>query len=120
MHNDSTANISVASTSEFSTFENVGVAATNPGYLKIKNEIIKYTGFSGDTLTGITRQQDSTLAQNYVTGDLVSKYEFGGVSLRRINLTHNLANVTDSNPITLDSYKIKLRHGCKWNWKNKC
>ena len=109
--NDSTANISVASTSEFSTFENVGVAATNPGYLKIKNEIIKYTGFSGDTLTGITRQQDSTLAQNYVTGDLVSKYEFGGVSLRRINLTHNLANVTDSNPITLDSYKIKLDMG---------
>jgi len=109
--NNSTANISVASTSEFSTFENVGVAATNPGYLKIKNEIIKYTGFSGDTLTGITRQQDSTLAQNYVTGDLVSKYEFGGVSLRRINLTHNLANVTDSNPITLDSYKIKLDMG---------
>ena len=109
--NDSTANISVASTSEFSTFENVGVAATNPGYLKIKNEIIKYTGFSGDTLTGITRQQDSTLGQNYVTGDLVSKYEFGGVSLRRINLTHNLANVTDSNPITLDSYKIKLDMG---------
>ena len=110
-NNDSTANISVASTSEFSTFENVGVAATNPGYLKIKNEIIKYTGFSGDTLTGITRQQDSTLAQNYVTGDLVSKYEFGGVSLRRINLTHNLANVTDSNPISLDSYKIKLDMG---------
>ena len=110
-NNDSTANISVASTSEFSTFENVGVAATNPGYLKIKNEIIKYTGFSGDTLTGITRQQDSTLGQNYVTGDIVSKYEFGGVSLRRINLTHNLANVTDSNPITLDSYKVKLDMG---------
>ena len=56
---------------EFSTFENVGVAATKPGYIKIKDEIIKYTGFSGDTLTGITRQQDSTLGQNYVTGDLV-------------------------------------------------
>jgi len=110
-NNDSTANISVASTSEFTTFENVGVAATNPGYLKIKNEIIRYTGFSGDTLTGITRQQDSTLAQNYVTGDIVSKYEFGGVSLRRINLTHNFANVTDSNPITFDSYKIKLDMG---------
>ena len=109
--NDSTANISVASTSEFSTFENVGVAATNPGYLKIKNEIIKYTGFSGSVLTGVTRQQDSTLAQNYVTGDLVSKYEFGGVSLRRINLTHNLDDVTDSNPITLDSYKVKLDMG---------
>ena len=109
--NNSTASIAIGSTSEFSTFENVGVAASNPGYIKIKNEIIKYTGFSGDTLTGITRQQDSTLSQNYVTGDIVTKYEFGGVSLRRINLTHSLANVTDTNPISLDSYKIKLDMG---------
>ena len=109
--NDSTANISIGSTSEFSTFENVGVAASNPGYIKIKNEIIKYTGFSGNDLTGITRQQDSTQGQNYVTGDIVTKYELGGVSLRRINTTHNLANVTDANPITLDSYKIKLDMG---------
>ena len=109
--NDSTANISIGSTSEFSTFENVGVAVSNPGYIKIKNEIIKYTGFSGNDLTGITRQQDSTQGQNYVTGDIVTKYELGGVSLRRINTTHNLANVTDSNPITLDSYKIKLDMG---------
>ena len=109
--NNSTASIAIGSTSEFSTFENVGVAASNPGYIKIKNEIIKYTGFSGDTLTGITRQQDSTLSQNYTTGDIVTKYEFGGVSLRRINLTHSLANVTDTNPISLDSYKIKLDMG---------
>ena len=109
--NDSTANISIGSTSEFSTFENVGVAASNPGYIKIKNEIIKYTGFSGNNLTGITRQQDSTQGQNYVAGDIVTKYELGGVSLRRINTTHNLANVTDANPITLDSYKIKLDMG---------
>ena len=109
--NNSTASIAIGSTSEFTTFENVGVAASNPGYIKIKNEIIKYTGFSGDTLTGITRQQDSTLSQNYTTGDIVTKYEFGGVSLRRINLTHSLANVTDTNPISLDSYKIKLDMG---------
>ena len=62
-------------------------------------------------MTGITRQQDSTLAKNYIIGDLVSKYELSGVSLRRINLTHNLGDVTDSNPITLDSYKIKLDMG---------
>ncbi len=109
--NDSTASISIGSTTEFTTYENVGVAASNPGYIKIKNEIIKYTGFSGDTLTGITREQDSTKGQNYETGDIVKKYEFGGVSLRRINLSHSLANVTDSNPITLDTYKIKIDMG---------
>ena len=109
--NNSTAAITVDSVGIFTSFENVAVAATNPGYVKIKDEIIKYTGTSGSTLTGITRQQDSTLAKNYVIGDLVSKYELGGVSLRRINLTHNLGDVTDSNPITLDSYKIKLDMG---------
>ena len=109
--NNSTAAITVDSVGIFTSFENVAVAATNPGYVKIKDEVIKYTGTSGSTLTGITRQQDSTLAKNYIIGDLVSKYELGGVSLRRINLTHSLGDVTDSNPITLDSYKIKLDMG---------
>ena len=81
--NNSTAAITVDSVGIFSSFENVAVAATNPGYIKIKDEIIKYTGTFGNTLTGITRQQDSTLAKNYVVGDLVSKYELSGVSLRR-------------------------------------
>ena len=35
----------------------------------------------------------------------------GGVSLRRINRTHDFREVTDTNPITLDSYKIKLNMG---------
>ena len=109
--NNSTDAITVDSIGIFENFENVAVAATNPGYIKIRDEIIKYTGTSGNTLTGITRQQDSTLAKNYIVGDLVSKYELNGVSLRRINLTHNFSDVTDSNPITLDSYKIKLDMG---------
>ena len=98
--NDSTASLSIGSTSEFTTFENVSVASTNPGYIKIRNEIIKYTGFSGNTLTGITRQQDSTLSQTYASGDLVTKHELNGVSLRRINNTHNLGIVTTANPVS--------------------
>ena len=109
--NNSTAAITVDSVGIFTSFENVAVAATNPGYIKIRDEIIKYTGTSGNTLTGITRQQDSTLAKNYIVGDLVTKYELSGVSLRRINLTHNFSDVTDSNPFTLDSYKVKLDMG---------
>ena len=97
------------------SFENVAVAATNPGYIKIKNEIIKYTGvsaFTGQaTLTGVTRAQDSTSSQNYVKGDLIQKYELGGVSLRRINRTHDFREVSETNPITLDSYKIKVDMG---------
>ena len=114
-NNSSTDPITVDNIGILTSFENVSVAATNPGYIKIKNEIIKYTGvsaFSGQgTITGVTRAQDSTTAQNYVKGDLVQKYELGGVSLRRINRTHDFREVTDSNPITLDSYKIKLNMG---------
>jgi len=114
-NNGSTDPITVDNIGILTSFENVAVAATNPGYIKVKNEIIKYTGvsaFSGQgTLTGVTRAQDSTSAQNYVKGDLVEKYELGGVSLRRINRTHDFREVTETNPITLDSYKIKLDMG---------
>ena len=36
--------MTVDSVGIFTSFENVSVAATNPGYIKIKDEIIKYTG----------------------------------------------------------------------------
>ena len=114
-NNSSTDPITVDNIGILTSFENVSVAATNPGYIKIKNEIIKYTGvsaFSGQgTITGVTRAQDSTSAEDYLKGDLVQKYELAGVSLRRINRTHDFREVTDTNPITLDSYKIKLDMG---------
>ena len=114
-NNSSTAPITVDNIGILTSFENVAVAATNPGYIKIKNEIIKYTGvsaFSGQgNLTGVTRAQDSTSSQNYIKGDLVQKYELGGVSLRRINRTHDFREVSETNPITLDSYKIKVDMG---------
>jgi len=59
----------------------------------------------------ISRGIDSTVPHNYPAGTLVYKYELGGVSLRRINKTHNLDDVTVSNPITFDSYNVKLDMG---------
>jgi hypothetical protein len=115
-YNSSTTNaISIDSSSNFSTFENIGVAVSNPGYLKVGNEIIKYTGVSGNTLTGISREQENTVAENHLSGQLVKKYELGGVSLRRINRTHYLGDVTDAvmdaekgAPIGYDHYTIRL------------
>ncbi len=111
----STNAISVDSSSNYSTFENIGVAVSNPGYVKIGEEIIKYTGVSGNTLTGISREQDTTTAENHLSGQLVRKYELGGVSLRRINRTHYLGDVTDAVmdanvgcPISYEHYTIRL------------
>ena len=107
--NDSTAALSIDSSSHFSLFENVSVATTNPGYAKLGNEIISYTGVSGNTLTGVTRGIESTNAQAHLNGASVEKYELGGISLRRINTTHYLNDTTlTANPITYDSYTLKL------------
>ena len=107
----STAPITVDATTGFDTFENVGVGATNLGYLKIGEEIVSYESASGTTITITERGIDSTTAKEYLAGTQVFKYELGGVSLRRINKTHNLNNVTASNPRTFDTYKIKLDMG---------
>ena len=103
----STSTISVVSTDNFTTFENVSVGATNPGLLQIGDEVIQYTGASGGSITGITRGNN---AKGYIKGTPVRKYELGGVSLARINRTHLLSDVTDvdPNPITFDSYTVKI------------
>jgi len=99
--------------SEFTTFENIGVGATNPGYIKIGDEIISYNGINGRTLTGIVRGVDNTTIATHDMGELVTKYQLNGVSLRRINRQHLLSNVNASDlveaPIGLDYYYIKVQ-----------
>jgi len=115
---DSTSSIPVDDTSNFSTFENVEVSALNPGYVLIGNELFQYESFTASSLDNITRlgyidpTSFVTLSQPSITynaGYLVYKYELSGVSLKRINTTHNLEDVTVNDPITFDSYHIKLK-----------
>jgi hypothetical protein len=103
-----TGSISIGNSTVFGQFEGVGVGTTNPGYVKIGKEIVAYTGVVNNTLTGITRGIDNTQVTTHYSSDLVYKYELDGVSLRRINRSHNLADVTKANPIGLDYYNIKL------------
>ena len=103
---ESTDGIVVSSASSFTTFENVGVGTTNVGYIKIEDEVIQYSNVNGNTLGGdIVRGSNP---RTYPIGTPVYKYELGGVSLQRINKTHNFADVTEPDPFTFDSYKIKL------------
>ena len=104
----STASILVDNTLRFSTFENVGVSSTNPGYVLIGDEIISYEGITSNSLTGITRQIDQTRASSYTQGSFIYKYEINGISLRRINAQHTLQDATTSDPIDLDYYTIKI------------
>ena len=100
--------VSVASTTDFGTFEGVPVSGTNPGYFKIFSEIVSYTGVTnGGVLTGLSRNQDSTISSgfySYSVGEEIMKYEVGGVSLRRINRTHNISDTRGD----LDTYYIEF------------
>ena len=103
---DSTDGITVGLGATFSTFENVGVGTTNVGLILIEDEIIQYTNVSGNTIGGnIVRGSNP---RTYPAGTPVFKYELNGVSLNRINKTHSLSDVTESDPFTFDSYKIKI------------
>ena len=85
----------------------------------MNREVIKYTGVNTSTsaLTGITRGIDVPTDQifsdlvisSHPVGTPVFKYEFNGVSLRRINKEHDFADTnTVKYPITIDSYHLKL------------
>lgn len=101
--------LNVDSTNGFETFEGLPVGTGNTGYVIIGKEVVGYTTYSSTTLGTLTRQIDGTDTQPFLTGAYVYKYEFNGMSLRRINKTHNFANVdVDNHPITLDSYYIKI------------
>ena len=103
---DSVGGLTVENAAGFNTFENVGVGTTNIGYLLVGDEIIEYTSVSGNTLGGTVVRGVNPLT--YPVGTPVYKYELGGVNLLRINKTHDLNDVTISNPISFDSYHVKL------------
>ena len=102
----SSADIRLSNVSNFTTFENLPVGVGNPGYILINNEIIEYTtaDTNTNTLVGITsRAVDNTKRNLHYQNSLVFKYEFNGVSLRRINKTHSIQS-----PVEIDSYYIHL------------
>lgn len=106
-----TSNIVLDGVGIFTSFENVPVSTTNPGYIQIDDEIIKYIGVntSSSSLIGISRAQDNTISELHSINEPVFKYEMNGVSLRRINKKHDFSEVNHSIfPIDVDSYYIKI------------
>tara|TARA_A100001201_G_scaffold116449_1_gene100099 strand:- start:4777 stop:12153 length:7377 start_codon:yes stop_codon:yes gene_type:complete len=101
--------LEVASSADLTTFEGLPVDGTNLGYLKVGNEIIAYDNVSGSEITIATngRAIDGTKAETHDVGSMVQKYEFNGVSLRRIN------GVTSSikGPIGIDGYYFDIDTG---------
>jgi len=97
--------INILSSSIFSSFEGVSIDPTNNlGYIKIENEIIEYSNVGANSLTISQRGVDGTLITKHSINSEVYKYELNGISLRRINKTHQI----DSNNIAIDGYNIAV------------
>jgi hypothetical protein len=53
--------VAIGDTSNFATFEGISVSGSNPGYVKIGNEIVRYESIGIGFLGTITRGVDSTI-----------------------------------------------------------
>jgi hypothetical protein len=96
--------ISVENTENFNTFEGIAVSGSNPGYLKIGNEIIEYRSINSGSLGSIQRGIDSTISISHEKDSLLYKYELNGISLRRINTTHDISDLN----IGIDGYYLEV------------
>lgn len=100
-----TGTITVGNTSAttWSTIGGAAVSSTNPGYILVNSEIIKYTAISGTTLTIPLdgRGQFGTTAAIHASGSPVNCYSINGIPLSEVNKTHKITQIID-----LDRYKI--------------
>jgi len=103
---DSETSIAVNDASAFhKRVDGATVGIGNPGFIKIGNEIITYSGISSDgkTITVLNRGANSTTAVSHADESIVECYNLDGIPLTEINKVHN----SIQNP-TLDSYEISV------------
>lgn len=77
------------------------VSESNPGYVMINNEIMKYTLASGNTLRISERGLAGTTATGHAGNSPVMCYNLNGIPLIEINRVHKITEVID-----FDNYKI--------------
>ena len=102
--------ISVASTSEFSTFSGI---STSQGYIKVNSEIIYYDSIGTNQLGIGTRGVDGTIPRTHQVDDRLFKYELNGFDLRELNKVHDMAlmPVALNSLKDMDSYYLSLNRG---------
>jgi len=104
--------ISLASTSGFDTFEGI---TTSRGYIQVGTEIIEYNSInSGNTLGISSRGLDGSNIQSHNSGTVCRKYECNGVSLTKINTTHEMADNPEIQSYkTMDKYYLAFDRGSR-------
>jgi len=102
---DSTAtSLTLTSGTDFDdTTEKFAYDSSSQWWIKIDDEIMKYTAISTAAVSSITRAQDSTAAASHAAGAKVELYMLHKVPFTEINKTYNA--VTN---INIDSYTVLL------------
>jgi hypothetical protein len=116
--NITSISIGAGDTTNFATFEGISVSPTNPGYVKINNEIVSYSNVSASgvlTIVSGGRGIDSTIVSTHPINSLMYKYELNGISLRRINKTHDISDLD----IGLDGYYLEIDTSANGNGINR-
>ena len=102
--------ISVANTSNFVNFEGTAVSGTNLGYVLVNDEIISYSQVNVGSITINARGENESTVRNHAVNDIIRKYELNGISLTRINNSHNLpTDQSISSRRDIDSYHIQIQ-----------
>lgn len=99
--------ISATDASAFHTAINgLPISSTNPGYIKIADEVIAYESIGNDgttiTVKSSGRGLDGTVAVSHADGEFIECYNLDGIPLIEINKLHN-----EIVSPTLDTYQIK-------------
>lgn len=103
--------VSIANTSLFGVAEGI---STSRGYAIINSEVVSYSNISAGnagagTLSIDGRAVNGTVKIAHETGASIQPYEVNGVSLMRINKTHNIPSTFYKNESSdLDSYFIEV------------
>ncbi len=100
--NSSVTSISVSPISGvWNVIGNAPISVSNPGYIKIDDEIIGYTGVTSNAITGLIRGAAGTNAASHTANSIVECYNLNGIPLQLLNTTHPVVNVN-----SLDEYEI--------------
>jgi len=99
--------IEVSDSSIYENFEGQPVGPSNPGYVKIGDEVIEYQSATTGQLKTLSRGIQG-ITQNHDINSEVFKYEFSGISLRRINgVVYDISDID----IRDNSYYIEVDRG---------
>ena len=103
--------VSVANTTIFARFEGIG---TSRGYALLNNEVVSYSAISAGsggagTLSIDARSINNSSKSSHTVGESIQPYEVNGVSLTRINTSHNIPSTYyRSENSNLDNYYLEF------------